>query len=55
MKTSIFDIFRVGNDELLAIETISPDVFAYIWHILEEVVKLHTPVLKWIGYIDGTG
>ena len=51
MKTSIFDIFQARNDEILDIATKFPDTFAYMWHILVEVIKLHTPMLKSIEKI----
>jgi hypothetical protein len=54
MKSSIFDFFQARNDETLAIATKFPDSFAYMWHILEGVIKLHTPVLKLIRYLDWT-
>jgi len=47
-ETSIFDIFQVRYDEKLAITTKPPFTFAYMWHILVELIKLHTPVLKLI-------
>jgi len=52
MKTSIFDIFHVLNNELLAIATKFLDTYAYMWHILVEVIELHTPVLKLVRYLD---
>ena len=46
-----FDIFQLRHGERLATATEFLDAILSMLHFLVEVIKQHTPVLKWLRYL----